>query len=98
MSNLGEMTPHLLSLPVRFTTILPDLWSSTTSNSPMYPCFIITVRNLMTTLEQGLRRTCLFPLFSALFMHLSASANEFIRTMMYSFYALVEVNQAILAL
>merc|ERR1719184_266246 len=91
MSNLGEMTPHLLSLPVRFTTILPDLWSSTTSNSPMYPCFIITVRNLMTTLEQGLRRTCLFP---ALFMHLSASAKKFIRTMMYSFCAsLVEVNQ-----
>merc|ERR1719189_323911 len=23
MSNLGEMTPHLLSLPVRLTTILP---------------------------------------------------------------------------
>merc|ERR1719186_2378065 len=30
MSNLGEMTPHLFSLPVKFTTILPDLWSSTT--------------------------------------------------------------------
>merc|ERR1719186_187257 len=25
MSNLGEMTPHLFSLPVKFTTILPDL-------------------------------------------------------------------------
>ena len=30
MSNLGEMTPHLLRRPVRLTTILPDLWSSTT--------------------------------------------------------------------
>merc|ERR1719222_41379 len=56
-SNLGEMTPHLLSLPVRLMTILPALWSSTTSNSPMYPCFIMTVRNLMTTLEQG-RQDC----------------------------------------
>ena len=27
---LGEMTPHLLSLPVRLTTILPARWSSTT--------------------------------------------------------------------
>merc|ERR1719222_328796 len=96
-SNLGEMTPHLLSLPVRLMTILPALWSSTTSNSPMYPCFIMTVRNLMTTLEQGLMRTCLLPLFSALLMHLRASASEFIRTMLICFnFSLVEVNQAIL--
>merc|ERR1719434_89987 len=88
-SNLGEMTPHLFNLPVRLMTILPALWSSTTSNSPMYPCFIITVRNLKTTLEQGLSRTCLLPLFSALFMHLRASAKLFIRTMI----SLVEVNQ-----
>ena len=32
-SHLGEMTPHLLSLPVRLTTILPARWSSTTCKS-----------------------------------------------------------------
>merc|ERR1719370_2518240 len=78
MSNLGEMTPHLLRRPVRFTTIFPDLWSSTTSNSPMYPCFIMTVRNLTTTFEQGRIRTCRLPRFSALFMHRRASAKLFI--------------------
>lgn len=36
-SNLGEMTPHLLIRPISSTTIFPDLWSSMTSNSPMYP-------------------------------------------------------------
>ena len=27
----------LFNLPVRFTTTFPALWSSITSNSPMYP-------------------------------------------------------------
>lgn len=36
-SKRGLMTPHLLSLPFSSTTIFPDLWSSTNSNSPMYP-------------------------------------------------------------
>lgn len=80
-SNLGEMTPHLFNLPVRFTTILPDLWSSTISNSPIYPCFIITVKNLMITFEHGLISTCLLPRFSALLIDLRASDNTFIRTM-----------------
>lgn len=80
-SNRGEMTPHLFSLPVRFTTILPALWSSTISNSPMYPCFIITVKNLTITFEQGRIRTCLLPRFSALWIDFSASLNTFIRTM-----------------
>lgn len=48
-SNLGEMTPHLFKRPFNSTTILPALWSSMISNSPMYPCFIITWRNLMMT-------------------------------------------------
>merc|ERR1719471_2620150 len=73
--------------------ILPALWSSTTSNSPMYPCFIMTDRNLITTLEQGLSSTCLLPRFSALFIHLRASARLCMRTIL----SLVEVNQAILA-
>ena len=30
VAHLGEMTPHLFSLPVRLTTILPARWSSTT--------------------------------------------------------------------
>lgn len=34
-SKRGEMTPHLMSRPVRLTTILPARWSSTISNSPM---------------------------------------------------------------
>lgn len=36
-SKRGLMTPHLFSLPFNSTTIFPDLWSSTNSNSPMYP-------------------------------------------------------------
>ena len=58
-SNLGEMTPHLLILPRSSTTIFPDLWSSMTSNSPMYPLFCISFRNLIRTFELGLKRTWL---------------------------------------
>ena len=36
-SNLGEITPHLFNLPINSTIILFDLWSSTISNSPIYP-------------------------------------------------------------
>lgn len=35
----------------------------------------------MMTFEEGLRRTCRLPLFSALLMHLRAEANESINTM-----------------
>jgi len=80
-SNLGLITPHLFNLSVRFTTIFPALWSSMISNSPMYPCFIITVRNWTMTLEHGLMRTWRLPLFSALLMLLIASARTFIHTM-----------------
>ena len=113
-SNLGLMTPHLLSRPLRKTTIFPALWSSTISNSPMYPvqryiklsinahqlmhflhttatvpnkrgyhspCFIITVRNLTITLEQGLMSTCRLPRFSALHIDTKASFNTLMRTM-----------------
>lgn len=34
--------------------MFPVLWSEMISNSPMYPCFIITVRNWTITLEHGL--------------------------------------------
>ncbi|GIL72280.1 hypothetical protein Vretifemale_2658 [Volvox reticuliferus] len=74
------MTPHLLSRPFSSTTILPARWSSTYSNSPMYPCFIIRERNLMTTLDAGLRSTCRLPRFSALYMVLSASPRTLMRT------------------
>lgn len=80
-SKRGEITPHLFSLPVKFTTIFPLLWSSTISNSPIYPCFIITVKNLMMTFEHGRIKTCLLPRFSALLIDLSASLKTFIRTM-----------------
>lgn len=80
-SNRGLMIPALFNLPVRLTTTLPALWSSTTSNSPMYPCFIMTVKNLMTTLELGRIRTWRFPRFSALLMHFKASARTLTRTM-----------------
>ena len=84
------MTPHLFSLPVKLMTILPALWSSTISNSPMYPCFIMTVRNLMITLEQGRTSTCLLPRFSALLMHFKQSASESIRTILavFSYFSL----------
>lgn len=45
------------------------------------PCFIMTVKNLTITLEQGLNNTCRFPRFSALLMDLRASLRTFIRTM-----------------
>lgn len=32
------------------------------------PCFCMTCRNLMTTLEEGRISTCFFPFFSALYM------------------------------
>lgn len=80
-SNLGLITPHLFNLLVRFTTIFPALWSSMISNSPMYPCFIITVKNRKMTLEQDLMRIWRLPFFSALLMLLRASARTFIRTM-----------------
>lgn len=44
------------------------------------PCFIMTVRNLTMTLDAGLMRTCLLPLFSALLMAIKASLSTFIRT------------------
>lgn len=81
-SNRGEMTPHLLRRPVRFTTTLPERWSSTISNSPMYPCFIITVKNLMMTFEHGRNKTWRLPRFSALLMHFKASAKTFMRTIL----------------
>lgn len=73
--------PHLFRRPFSSTTIFPERWLSTNSNSPMYPCFIITCRNLMTTLEDGRIKTCFFPLFSALYMLLRASPRTEMRTM-----------------
>ena len=46
------------------------------------PCFIMTWRNLMTTFELGRNRTCLFPLFSALYMVFKASCKTLTSTMM----------------
>lgn len=45
------------------------------------PCFIITVKNLTITLEQGRNNTCRLPRFSALLMDFRASLSTFIRTM-----------------
>ena len=81
-SNLGLITPQLLSLPVRFTAIFPALRSLTISNSPMYPCFLISVRNLTKTLEHGLIITWHLLLFSALMILLRASARTFMHTIM----------------
>ena len=44
------------------------------------PCFCMTIRNLMMTLEEGLIMTCLLPRFSALYMLLSASLSTLILT------------------
>lgn len=47
----------------------------------LLPCFIITFKNLIMTLLQGLIRTWRLPDFSALFMLLRASLRTLIRTM-----------------
>lgn len=47
----------------------------------MLPCFIMTFKNLMMTLLQGLMRTWRLPDFSALFMLFRASLRTLIRTM-----------------
>ena len=52
----------------------------TNSHVRNLPCFIITVRNLIMTFDDGLKRTCLFPRFSALLIDFNASLNTFIRT------------------
>ena len=46
------------------------------------PCFCMTIRNLMMTLEEGLIITCLFPLFSALYMLFRASFRTLILTIL----------------
>lgn len=38
------------------------------------PCFCMTRKNLMITLEEGLIKTCLLPVFSALLIAFKASA------------------------
>ncbi|QBM89986.1 hypothetical protein METSCH_E02230 [Metschnikowia aff. pulcherrima] len=38
------------------------------------PCFCITCKNLMMTLDEGLSKTCLLPVFSALLIEFKASA------------------------
>lgn len=82
LSNLRLITLHLSNLPESLTTIFPALGSSMTSNSPTYPCFIITVRNWTMTLEHGLIQTCHLPFFSASLMPLRASARTFTCTIM----------------
>ena len=82
ISNLGEITPHLLILPTSSTTIFCDLWSSMISNSPMYPCFYMTLRNLTTTLETGPIKTCFLPAFSALTIVFKQSASTFTLTIL----------------
>ena len=57
-SYLGEMTPHLLRRPFKETMIFPALWSSTRTNSLMYPFLSMTCKNLTTTLEEGRIKTC----------------------------------------
>ena len=51
----------------------------------------MTVRNLMITLDDGLIMTCLLPLFSALYMDLSASLTTLTLTVL-SFYLNKEIQ------
>jgi hypothetical protein len=46
------------------------------------PFFIMTCKNLMTTLLLGRIKTCLFPRFSALYMDLRASPSTLMRTIL----------------
>eukprot|EP00835_Amoeboradix_gromovi_P001910 NODE_97_length_21155_cov_0.234850.p20 type:complete len:114 gc:universal NODE_97_length_21155_cov_0.234850:11974-11633(-) len=73
--NLGLIHPHLFNLPFNWITILPDLLSSISSNSSIYPCFCITSKNLITTFDEGLTRTCLLPLRDAFTIVFKVSFN-----------------------
>lgn len=48
------------------------------------PCFCMTLRNLIITLEEGLIITCRLPRFSALYMFLRASLSTLILTILLS--------------
>ncbi len=73
---------ELLQLePITRHTTATHASNSTTFKRYYLPCFIITVRNLTITLEQGLMSTCLLPRFSALHIDTRASFNTLIRTM-----------------
>ena len=78
--DLGLILPHLLSLPVGLAVILPALWSSVISVLPVWPCFIITVRDQMVTFRWGWMGACLLPHFSALHVDFEASARTFMCT------------------
>jgi len=49
---------------------------------PDIPCFCMTLRNLMMTLELGRIMTCRLPAFSALLMLLRASWRTEVRTIL----------------
>lgn len=53
-SDLGLVTPHSRSPPVRVSTVFTARWSSAIANLAARPCFVITARKLTVTLERGL--------------------------------------------
>ena len=71
---LGDITPHLFNLPINSITIFYDLWSSIISNSPIYPCFCMTFKNLIKTEDDGLTSTYFFPYLSQFIIFLKQSA------------------------
>ena len=78
--DLGLILLHLLSLPVGLTMTLPAPWSSMILVSPIWPCFIIAVRNQKVTFRKGWMGACLLPHFSALPVDFEASARTFMCT------------------
>ena len=85
-SNLGEITPHLLSLPFNSNTIFPDLWSSIISNSPIYPCLYITFKNFIKTFETGCIITYFFPYLSAAIIVFKQSARTLTLIIIKNFF------------
>ena len=88
-SKVGLFPLHLLSLPDRLTTVLPAVWLSMILISPMWPCFIIMVRDWMVTFGWGQVGACLLPHFSALYVDFQASARTFMCTIVTVGFSLV---------
>src|SRR5512137_1163531 len=75
VANLGLITPQRLILPSSFTLNIPDLPSSTNSNSPMYPRSAMTFSVVPISLEAGWMIHSGLPTLSAFFITDIASAS-----------------------
>lgn len=70
-------TVHLVISPIVMAHLLLQCWLGFD-----VPCFCMTERNLMMTLEDGRIKTCRFPAFSALLMLFRQSLRTDVRTIL----------------